>query len=296
MDRKSQISSPASTLRIALSILVLVICFTSSEMTPRGNKVIYPDIPPMFPVLEQRETHTQDKIIEYKNMSDYLPATLGDDDEIKRNRQGDFHNNSFACNEEPPVCDFTVRIVDAFLAYDYPGTGALQVADVLFVVKNTRGVCQLDPFPSNLTQYQQKIPFPITVDIQCHSPELRVVFQPSRNVTNVTAFAILSVVNCTMYWKDLSTFGLHINFLIFTSFGLRDEFANGQPEYYHDCIQNRTDVLHAPNGNKGMLPNKIYSPIPGLQNIVSISANGIPRAVDDAFTKHMWPNLGSFAG
>ena len=300
MANKSLISSPASKARIVIPILVLIFCFTSSEIplkdsVARSNKVIYPDSPPMFPVRERRETHTREKIIEYKNMSDYLPTAHGDDGEINRNRKEDF-SKIFACNEQPRVCDFIVRI-----PYDrgtdvleYVGNGGIDIVYVNFVVNDARGVCKVDPFPPEVTRYQEKIPFQIAVVIQCRSPDLRVVFQPSRNLTNTTAFADLTVNNCIMYWKDLSTFGLNINFLNFESSGWRNEFVNGQPGYYHYCIQNHTDIISAQNEYNNMLPNRIYSPIPGLQNLVSIQSKGTSSTVDVAFMKHLWPNLAVF--
>ena len=295
MAKKFLISSLASKARIAIPILVLVFCFTSSEMTPRGNKVIYPDIPPMFPVRERRETDTRDKIIEYKNMSDNLPTARGDDGEISGNRKRDFHK-IFACNEQPPLCDFTTRIQYERGAdpLEYAENDGIDFVYVNFVVNDECGVCKIDPFPSEVTRYQEKIPFQIVVVIQCRSPELRVVFQPSRNLTNTTAFADLTVNNCIMYWKDLSTFGLNINFVSFESSGWRNEFVNGQPGYYHYCIQNHTDIISAPNEYKSMLPNRIYSPIPGLQSLTSIHSNGTSSTVDVAFMTHLWPSLASF--
>ena len=300
MANKSLISSPVSKAMIAIPILILVFCFTSSDIplkgnAARGNKVIYPDIPPVFPVRERRETHTRCKIIEYKNMSDYLPAARGYDNETNRNRRGDFHK-IFACNEQPPVCAFTGRIHFEIGAKDleYAENGGLHVVNLNLVVYNARGVCQIDPLPKGIMLYQQNVPFKIIVIIQCRSPEVRVVFQPSRNLTNTTAFATLMVNNCIMYWKDLSTFGLHMNFLNFKSSGWRNEFVNGEPGYYHYCIQNHTNTISAQNGYKSMLPNIIYSPIPGLHNLVSIDSSGTPSTVDVAFTTHLWPSLASF--
>ena len=193
-----------------------------------------------------------------------------------------------ACNNEGlPLCDLTSH--DIYPDYPYMfevlGQGLVDRIVPVFKVAQFHGACVIDPFLGVDIDQQTTTPISVEIEIHCHSPNTRVAFRPSVNLSDTTAFTKLTTVNCSMYWNDLSLFGQHSHFLEWESSGWWDEFIEGLPEHFYDCIHslgiNTDDV------------KEIHPSISGLQTLVSLSmhCDENPQTPSPVFTRYRWPNL-----
>ena len=190
-------------------------------------------------------------------------------------------------NDDLPLCNLTSHVIyhDYPYMFEVPGQGLVDRIVSIFQITHFRGACVIDPFLGVQIDPQTTVPISVEIEIDCYSPDTRVAFQPSVNLSDTVAFAFLVPINCSLYWNDLSIFGQHINFLVWEPLGWQDEFIDGQPEYFYDCVHdigNNTDHIE-----------EIRPPILGLQNLTSfILHNGVrPQTPSPVFTKYMWPNL-----
>ena len=199
----------------------------------------------------------------------------------------DRHRGGACGNEDLPVCN----LISHDIYGDYPymfesaGHGLVDRVVPVFKISQLHGACVIDPFSGVDIDHQATTPISVEVEIHCQSPKTRVAFRPSINLNNTAAFAFLVSKNCSLYWNDLSIFGQHINFLVWMPSGWRDEFVDGHPEYFYDCVH---DVVNNTDGGKEIRP-----PIPGLQNLVSIIMHygKRPQTPSPVFTRYLWPNM-----
>ena len=197
------------------------------------------------------------------------------------------HRNVTCSNNGLPLCNLTSHGIyhDYPFMYEVLGHGLVDRILSNFRIPQFHGACIIDPFLGIQIDPKATVPISVEIEIDCHSPDTRVAFQPSVNLSDTVAFAFLVPINCSLYWNDLSIFGQHINFLVWEPLGWRDEFIDGRPENFYDCVH------HV--GNNIAQPEEFRPPILGLQNLISfILHNGVrPQTPSPVFTKYMWPNL-----
>ena len=201
--------------------------------------------------------------------------------------------DSVDCNETPPECNISHQLKGG-LPYTFKSHDHGYVESVRHELQvNTRGlVCSLDPMKFITDVSNISMPLNLHFKIGCHHAT-RVVIRPTLNLSSPMVFAFIEISNCTMYWKDLSTFGRHVDVRAMLLFNWIDEFVAQQPSVFRQCVQ--LDGLHQE-------VDEVAPSISGLANVASLLVASSPTCscTDDTpvhtssvtssvFTRHMWP-------
>ena len=198
------------------------------------------------------------------------------------------------CDEMPPECESSYqRVARHHYIFTTPTHGYVDSVAHVFTVNTNRSVCSLDPmkFVTDITNRSTPIGFHFSVN--CHpEKKTRVVLRPSLDLTSPLIFAYLDITFCTVYWKDLSTFGRHVDIRVMNLFAWTDEFGDEQPDYFRQCV-----VLDDLQGKiEGIEPS-----IGGLVNVGSLGVSSSPcicvhdtsvftsMSSSPVFNRHLWP-------
>ena len=192
------------------------------------------------------------------------------------------------CDETPPDCEPDHHRVEGLRgSFTIPDHGLVDSIGHSFSISTNKSLCSLDPmgFVTNITN-NRSASIEIQFKIECPSGRhTRVIIRPSRDLTSPLIFAYLDIINCTVYWKDLSTFGRHVDIRALNLFAWTDEFGEHQPDYFRQCVE--LDDLQGQVGD-------IEPPISGLANIGTIVVSSFPlvfthMAFSPVFNRHLWP-------
>ena len=204
------------------------------------------------------------------------------------------------CDETPPACNVSHKLTDGYpYTFTTPDHGYVESVYHEITINTQESVCSLDPmsFVSDITN--RSTPLSLQFRIQCPAKPTRVVIQPSRNLTSPLVFSYLVVSNCTMYWKDLSRFGQHVDIKVLMLLNWKDEFVDQQPSLFQQCVE--LDDLQ--EGLEGVAPS-----ISSLARVGSllISSSHECSCSDDTpvfhksasspvFARNMWPRMAEVA-
>ena len=200
------------------------------------------------------------------------------------------------CNETPPACNVSHKLTEAYYhRFTTPGHGHVESVKHVFMINTHDSVCSLDPisFVPDITN--RSTPQCLCFSILCPPKPIRIVIRPSRNLTSPLVFAYLHISNCTLYWKDLSTFGQHVDIRTLLLLNWKDEFVEKQPTFFEQCME--FDDLQ--EGLDGMAPS-----ISGLANVGTLMVSSCHQisCSDDSpifynsvpspmFAHNMWPRM-----
>ena len=206
------------------------------------------------------------------------------------------------CDEMPPTCNVNHHVSRAHpYAFTTPDHGHVESVYHEINVNAHQSVCSLDPmrFVSDTTN--RSTPLRLHFGLGCPQSN-RVVIRPSQNLTSHLIFAYIRISNCTIYWKDLSQFGLYVDIRALILVGWKDEFIEQQPSFFRKCVE--LDDLN--EGAEGIEPS-----IAAMVNVGSLLVSSIPAYNGSAdssifinitcspvFARHMWPQMAevSFVG
>ena len=213
------------------------------------------------------------------------------------------------CDEIPPDCDTSHRLLgkhpsnfDIPYTYTAPGNGDTESIDHEFILSTHGPVCSMDPllFVTDITN--RTSPLGLYFKVECPSTATRVVVRTFTNLTSHLVFANLLITNCTMYWKDLSTFGGHIDVRFLTLLNWKDEFVEEQPNFFHRCVklddpQEGLEEVEPAISNLAKISSLIVSFSPPC-NCLDHSPICTIVASTPIFARHMWPMVAevSFVG
>ena len=139
------------------------------------------------------------------------------------------------CDETPPACNVSHKLAGRH-AYSYtvPDHGYVESVYHEITINTQKSICSLDPMLFVTDVINRSTPI---IWIRCAPKPTRVVMGPSRNLTSPLIWAYLIICNCTMYWKDLSTFGQHVDIRVLMLFNWKDEFVVQQPSFFQQCVE-----------------------------------------------------------
>ena len=198
------------------------------------------------------------------------------------------------CHETPPDCNVS-HLVTGGLPHSFMSRDRVFVDSVhhKLQINGHESVCSLDPTMFVTDTSNRSTPLNLHFEIGCHEKSTRVVIRPTRNLTSALVFAKLEIRNCTIYWKDLSTFGRHVDVRAMLLFSWMDEFAAQQPRFFTQCAE-FDDLQREVEGLAGSMA--------GLSRVATLELSSSPtcNCTDDTpdhsswapstvFTRHRWP-------
>ena len=197
------------------------------------------------------------------------------------------------CNESPPPCGVTHERYDGFpYAFTMAGQGYVNYILHVLDINSSLPVCSLDPFQEVAEVINGTSSFEINFHIRCIGGPTRIVIHPSQNLTLPLTFSYVFVGGCSIFWKDLSVLGQHLDVRVLVLYAWEDEFDQDKAGYFQHCVA--LDSTHGEGNDTDVFP-----PVSGLANVGSLDiAHKDVRPVSRVFTHHLWPKMAevSFRG
>ena len=200
------------------------------------------------------------------------------------------------CNETPPACNVTHELDPSHPSiFTIPDHGYVEFVFHKIVINTHESTCSLDPMSFVFDITNRSTPLSVYFRIWCPPKPTRVVIKPSRNLTSPLVFSYLLISNCTMYWKDLSTFGQHVDIRVLNLFNWKDEFVEQQPIFFQQCVE-FDDI---PEGMEDIGPS--ISSLASVGTLLVSSCHEYScsddtsffnnSVVSPVFVRNMWPRM-----
>ena len=181
-------------------------------------------------------------------------------------------SKSVTCQESPPRCSAKYMTFDSGSKPEFSIVG--------FSVDSSHTVCSLDLFRVMRNLHDVKLN---GITVSCKSTNTRLVISNSYNNISLHTGIVFRIINCSIYWKDISNVGNNIQLEGLDLLDCRDEFTSGESIFFETCV---TLEHWGTDPAKG----KSRLSIAGMTKLSRINLlNKDVQPISPALLQHLWP-------
>ena len=192
------------------------------------------------------------------------------------------------CQESPPNCSTTFKY--SFKKVQHNPVMPIDVdnyTSINYYINSSLPICSL-----NLFKILPNLPSAsaLFISLFCQTPNTRIVIVSNDNFAiSTTKPYHLVVINCTMYWKDLSTLGRKGQLETLELNDWKDEFALREASFFSPCVELK-------NSSGDFTKAGPQLAISGMATVKWVTVlNKEVRPLGPGFTQYRWPMMQQLA-